>query len=358
MNMADTTHRTLIIRFSSIGDILLSSLLVRVLRTRFPGSVIDYVVKSEYADLVRHNPHLTGVIPFPMNGGLRELREMRNAIRSNRYDLIVDIHESLRSRFLCWGFPGVVRIHKRKLARFLLVNAHWDVYEWFGGAPSVAERYLEPVQRLGIANDGAGLEVFFPPTAATIAEKYLLDAGVSPRSAIIGICPSARHNNKMWIKERFAETASSLAREHQATVVLFGSGSHEKTHCQEVKSLIERQAPDVLVMNLAGQCSLLETAAMMDYCSVVVTNDTGLMHLAAARKRKVVAIFGPTAREFGFFPYGTTSTVVENTSLSCRPCTHIGLPECPQRHFKCMKDIQAAQVIAAARMLLKGSLDA
>jgi heptosyltransferase-2 len=79
------------------------------------------------------------------------------------------------------------------------------------------------------------------------------------------------------------------------------------------------------------------------------------MHIAAARKRKIVAVFGPTVREFGFFPYSTTSTVVEDNSLSCRPCTHIGLPECPKGHFKCMNSIQAAQVIEAARLLLKGS---
>jgi heptosyltransferase-2 len=96
----------------------------------------------------------------------------------------------------------------------------------------------------------------------------------------------------------------------------------------------------------------VEAAAVMDYCSLIVTNDSGLMHLGAARKKKILAIFGPTVKEFGFFPYGTRSVVVENNVVSCRPCTHVGLPECPKKHFRCMKDIKTAQVIEAAQELL------
>ena len=353
--MADTILRTLIIRFSSVGDIVLASLLIRVLRKRFPASTIDFLVKEEYADLVRHNPNISNLIEFPAKEGIAELRSVRFKIRDRSYDLLIDIHNSVRSRFVCFGHPRVIKVNKRKLARFLLVKTKWNCYDWLGGAPSVAERYLETVQRFGVENDGMGLEVFFPKHADETAERLLLDAGVKKGSVVIGICPSARHGNKMWLKERFAETASVLACEYSATVLLFGSGETEKNRCQEIKSLIEKESPGVLTLNLAGRLSLAETAAMMDRCSVVITNDSGLMHIAAARKRKVVAIFGPTVRELGFFPYGTTSAVIEDISLSCRPCTHIGLPECPKGHFKCMNDIQAAQVIDAARLLLKGS---
>lgn len=353
--MADTPHRTLIIRFSSVGDILLSSLLVRVFHKRFPDCNIDYLVKSEYADLVNHNPHLSRVIAFPAEGGFRELHQVRRTIHGAGYDLIIDIHDSLRSRYLCAGHSGVVRINKRKLARFLLVAMKWDVYEWFGGTPNVAERYLETVKRFNIDNDGNGLEVFFPPSAAEKAATLLHDAGVGNGTTIIGVCPSAKHHNKMWVKEGFARTASILAVEHHASVLLFGSGNNEEARCQEVRSIIEKESPGVVVLNLANRLSLSETAAMMDHCSIIIANDTGLMHLAAARKRREVAIFGPTVREFGFHPYGTTSTVIENMSLLCRPCTHIGLAECPEGHFKCMKDIHPSQVIAAARVLLKSS---
>lgn len=351
--MADVLHRTLIIRFSSVGDIVLSSLLLRALHKRFPECHIEYLVKAEYADLVRHNPHVSRVIEFPAGGGIRELQQIRKSLRTANYDLVIDIHDSLRSRYLCREFSNVVRIQKRKIARFLLVKTRWNVYDFFGGAPSVAERYLETVNGLGVENDGNGLEVFVPPTAVPRVEKTLLDGGIKNSTVIIGICPAARHNNKMWLKERFAETASTLAREHNAAVLLFGSSEKEEVHCEEIKSAIEQSSQDMHVLNLAGRLSLSETAAMMDRCSIIITNDSGLMHLAAARKRKVVAIFGPTVRELGFFPYGTTSTVIEDISLSCRPCTHIGLPECPKGHFKCMKNIHAAHVTDAARQLLK-----
>jgi lipopolysaccharide heptosyltransferase II len=355
--MADTIHRTLIIRLSSVGDIILSSLMVRMLRKRFPASTIDFLVKQEYADLMRYNPAISRVIEFPSDGGIADLRRVHTQIHAAPYDLLIDIHSSLRSRYLCFGHARVVRIKKRKIARFMLVKAKWDIYDWFGGAPGVAERYLETVRSLGVENDGNGLEVFFPQAAAAHAEKVLVEAGIQSQRTLIGICPSARHSNKMWLKERFAETAATLAREHRGAVLLFGSGNHEETRCQEVKTMIEQPTQGIPVLNLAGRLSLLETAAMMDRCSIVVTNDSGLMHLATARKRKVVTIFGPTVRELGFFPYGTTSTVIENISLSCRPCTHIGLPYCPKGHFKCMNDIHAVQVIDAAQVLLKPSPD-
>lgn len=351
--MVDTIHRTLIIRFSSIGDIILSSLLVRVLRKRFPSSVIDFLVKQEYADLVRYNPGISQVIEFPTNGGIAELTRLRAHVHNASYDLLIDIHDGLRSRYLCLGHPGVVRINKRKIARFLLVKAKWNVYDWFGGAPGIADRYLETVRAFGLENDGNCLEVFLPQTAVAHAESLLVEAGIQSQRTLIGVCPSAKHNNKMWLKERFAETAAVLTREQGGAVLLFGAGESEEHRCQEVKDMIEQQSPGLTVLNLAGRLSLLQTAAMMDHCSVVVTNDSGLMHLAAARKRKVVAIFGPTVRELGFFPYGTTSAVIENLSLSCRPCTHIGLPFCPKGHFRCMNEIHATQVVDAARALLK-----
>ena len=351
-NMADVIDRTLIIRFSSVGDIILSSLLLRVLQKRFPECMIDYLVKTEYSDLVRFNPNVSRVVEFPEGGGLPVLRQIRETLRATNYDLVIDIHDSLRSRYLCRELSNVVRIRKRKIARFLLVKTKWNVYEFFGGAPNVAERYIETVRGLGVENDGKGLEVFIPPTALVRVEKILQGAGIGNDGVVIGICPAAKHQNKMWLKERFAETASMLARDHNAAVLLFGSGKKEEIRCEEIKSALEKGSPDVPVLNLACLLSLPETAAMMDRCSIVITNDSGLMHLAAARKRKVVAIFGPTVRELGFFPYGTTSTVIEDISLSCRPCTHIGLPECPKGHFKCMKNISAVQVTDAARQLL------
>ncbi len=349
--MTPQPDKTLIIRFSSVGDILLSSLLLRVFRKRFPACRLDFLVKEEYAELVRHNPNLSGVIQFPVDGTFDDLKALKKKIKTTRYDLIVDIHDSLRSRYLCFGAPNVVRINKRKLARFLLVKTKLNLYPWFGDAPSVAERYIEPVAHLGVENDGRGLEIHLPETAVEKGRELMKEIAGNGQTPVIGFAPSAIHATKIWSAGGFAEVAASLATERKASVVLFGSGN-DRLRCKEIEMIIKEKASQVRVLNLAGKTSLMEAAAVMDYCALVVTNDSGLMHLAAARKRKVVAIFGPTVKEFGFFPYGTQSVVIENHDLSCRPCTSIGLPGCPKQHFRCMNEITPARVTAAGQELL------
>jgi lipopolysaccharide heptosyltransferase II len=351
--MADTIHRTLIIRFSSVGDIILSSLLVRLLRRRFPSATIDYLVKEEYAPLLQGNPHLSHLLMLPREGSLSSLRSVRHSVQQGSYDLLIDLHNSLRSRFVTFGHPRVVRINKRKLARFLLVKMKWNLYDRLGGSPSIPHRYLETVQHLGLVDDGAGLEVFVPEEATVRIGALLAEAGVQPAQPLIGVCPSARHNNKMWIKEKFADAASGLAQSLKAGILLFGSGAEEQKRCAEVAALIAQKSPSIHTVNCADRLTLQETAAAMDRCSLVITNDTGLMHLAAARKRKVIAIFGPTVRELGFFPFGTQATVLETPGLACRPCTHVGLAYCPKGHFRCMNEIDAQRVINAGQALLR-----
>jgi len=348
----ETIQRTLVIRFSSVGDVVLSSLLLRVLRRRFPMSQIDYVIKSEFADLVRHNPNVSSVIEFPTTGTFGDLVKLWRRIRRENYDLIVDIHGSVRSRFLCLGASRAVRYRKRKIARFFLVKLKWNLYRFFGGAPSVAERYVEAVKEFGVENDGSGLELFFPDDVGRSIERSLRTHGLSKQQAVIGICPSAKHNNKMWLKEGFAETAVSLARKHSAAIAILGSNGDVGRN-SEIEVMMKKTHPNINVMNLTARLSLLETAAFMDRCSIIVSNDSGLMHVAAARKRKIVAIFGPTVKELGFFPYAAPAVVIEHRGLNCRPCTHIGLPECPRGHFKCMNEISPSEVVDAANLLLR-----
>jgi len=349
----ESIHKTLVIRFSSVGDIVLSSLLVRVFHLRFPESQIDYLVKAEFADLVRYNPHISHVLEFPRGGTFSDLVNIRRRISASQYDLIIDIHDSLRSRYLCIGAKRVVRINKRKAARFMFINLKWNLYQMFGGTPSVAERYLETVWEFRAFNDNKGLEIFFPETAEDKALSLLHEAGAVPGQILIAVCPSARHFTKMWLKERFAEAAAQLSREVKAGIVILGSHGEEE-RCTDIERRIREASPETVVVNVAGRLSFPETAAMMDRCEIVITNDSGLMHIAAARKRNVVAIFGSTTKELGFYPYGTPHIVVENDSLECRPCTHIGRQSCPKGHFKCMNDIPTSRVVEAAHRLLEG----
>jgi lipopolysaccharide heptosyltransferase II len=349
--MEPLPHTTLIIRFSSVGDIVLSSLLVRAFHNRIPGCRIDVLVKREYADLVRYSPHVGRVIEFPTGGSFRDLWRLRKTLRRERYDLVLDIHDSLRSRFLCFGLNNVRRIRKRKIARFLLLRIKLDLYGLFGGAPSIALRYLEPAAGYGVTDDGGGLELHLPLEAEAAVDAALGKTGAQQSSRFVGLCPSARHRTKIWPADRFSEAAARLGRDLDAAVLLLG-GMEDRDRCAEVEEAIRRIDPARTVVNLCGQLSLVASAAAIDRCMLIVTNDSGLMHIAAARRRPVIAIFGSTVYQFGFFPFGTRHEVVEQNDLACRPCTAIGRANCPKDHFRCMLDISVDQVVTAAHRLL------
>jgi lipopolysaccharide heptosyltransferase II len=343
----DTIHKTLIIRFSSAGDIVLSTLLIRVLRKEFTDCRIDYLVKSENAGLLSGNPHLSRVITFPSGGGLRDLLALRREIREAGYDLIVDLHDSLRSRFLCWGSSRLRRVRKRKIARFLLVRFKIDVYDRFSGAPPVPERYLETVAEFGVRDDGRGLEVFPSAADTSCSSRFPF----VPSREYIGICPGARHATKRWPEDRFAELAATLAEQRHAGILLLG-GPDDVARSADVREAILRRSPQAELIDTTGTLTYMETSSLMDRCAVVIANDSALTHIAAARKRPVVALFGSTVRQFGFFPFGTRALVMEEEGLSCRPCTHIGRSSCPLGHFRCMNDITVQRVTVAALSLL------
>src|SRR5512143_1469144 len=272
--MPGTLSKTLIIRLSSVGDIVLSTPLIRGLRRHLPQAEIHYLVRSDYADLLRGNPHLSRLIEFPRGGTLDDLARLRAGIRGERYDCIVDIHGSLRSRILCRGLRNVVRIRKRALARFLLVHGKWDVYPLFGGSPPVSERYFETLEPWNITDDGEGPELFPSAEARSRAESVLLPLLRRAPGNLVGFCPSARHHTKMWPPERFAECAATVGTRHHAGIVIFGSAG-ETERCAGMAKQLAASAPSVPVLNAAGMLSLPETAAAMDHCKVIVTNDSG-----------------------------------------------------------------------------------
>ena len=280
-----------------------------------------------------------------------ELRALKRRIREQRYDAILDIHNSNRSRYLRLfsGTRHLRVVNKRAFARFMLVKfkQHW----YQNNIPSIADRYLETAKLFGVEDDGEGLEVFIPDgqssAVAGLLSKYRLDR----YEHVVGIVPVARHLTKRWLPERFVELALALTKQENTKTLFFG-GAEDVDYCGDIVQMVNSRAGWTAAESLAGAFSLLETASAFDACQLVVTNDTGLMHLAAARKRKVVGIFGSTVREFGFFPYGTENIVVERAGLPCRPCTHVGLEKCPQGHFRCMKDIQADEVYDAVQTLL------
>jgi lipopolysaccharide heptosyltransferase II len=345
--------KILIIRFSSLGDIVLTSPLIRALRTTFPAARIDFLLKSRYVDLVNFNPHLSAVVTLETSGA-EELRTLRRRIRNERYDLVLDLQNSPRSRYIRMfsGAHAVRSVDKRIFSRFCLVNLKKNFYR---GIIPVPERYLETARDFGVKDDGDGLEVFVPEDTVSTVRAAMSRCRLERYEQVVGLAPSARHATKRWPADRFIEAGIRCAKEFRAKILLFG-GKEDREFCGDCAQLINAGAGGSVAENFAGVLSLLETPEALGYCTLVISNDTGMMHLAASRKRKIVAIFGPTVGEFGFLPFRTDSIVFEQQGLSCRPCSHIGRETCPEGHFRCMKDTTVDQVMAAAKTLCEGGM--
>jgi lipopolysaccharide heptosyltransferase II len=345
----DISNKTLIIRFSSIGDILLASPLLRVLRKRLPSSQIDFVIRKDYADLVRYNPNLNHIYELDAQGGFKELQKLKEKVRSENYDLIIDIHNSLRSRYIRFfsGAKNIVVINKRICLRTILVKFKKNFYR---NIISVADRYIEPVESYNIKNDEQGLDLYISNEIISQVSERLRLFKLQRDENVIGFCPSAKHATKRWPAERFIEVGIRLVDEQRAKIFLFG-GVNDTVLCSSIADGINKKFNVEQAVNFSGQVTLLETAALMRYCDIVITNDSGLMHLAAAMKKKLVAIFGSTVREFGFFPTGTDHIVVERKGLYCRPCSPIGRRICPEGHFRCMNEIQVEDVLTSVRSI-------
>ena len=336
-------NKTVVFRLSSIGDIVLTSPLLRVLRgAAGPKTRIDFVVKKEFAELVKFSHRLSVVHELDDSRGFPALQELKETLRAEQYDLVIDLHSSLRTIYLrnfC-NTKEVLTIDKRLYERWQLVHFKRNIY---GENVHVADRYIESVKDFGVSNDGKGLELFIPDEIQFGVSGKMAKLRLNEFEKVLGVCPGAKHFTKRWQKEKFAEVCGKIAKEYRAKVLVFGGGE-DKEDGDGIVSHVNRNVSADAAVNFAGAMSLLEVAAAMEFCDVVLTNDTGLMHIACARQRKVVAVFGSTVKEFGFAPYGTESVVIENRSLGCRPCSHIGRSECPKGHFRCMSEISADEV--------------
>jgi len=306
--------KILIIRLSSIGDILLTTPLIRTLRKQNTDAQIDFVIKGEFFELLKNNPHLSNLYRYSKKSS--ERKELFKVLKSNDYDLAIDLQNNNRSDEITSKLScRVVWFKKNHLKKFLLVNFKINLLKNY---PSIPVRYA---QAAGLKLDDEGLEFY---------SDEIADDRLNMNEKFIGLCPGAKHFTKRWPEKYFIELSKKLEAEGYR-VVLFG-GPEEI----EVCSNIERQLSNPL--NLCNQ-SLLKTAASMKMCKLVYTNDSGTMHLACAVNVPVIAFFGSTVKEFGFFPYKANSIELEVEKLHCRPCTHIGRKHCPLIHFKCMKEI-------------------
>ena len=335
-------RKILLIRLSSIGDIILTTPLLRVLKTRYPECELHYITRKEFSELLRDDPMVDRLISIDVAGGRSAMRALNLELMDQRYDAVLDLHNNFRSRILRNGLSSRLHlIDKRSLRRLLLTQLHVNTFKEITPVP---ERYIETARRYGVLPDAFGPRLHPTEAQRASARTKLREAGADVADGFVGLCPGAMHFTKRWPEERFVELARMLTARGER-LLLFG-GSQDSI----VAEMIARTAPRSIV-DLTGRLSLMETAAAMEHCRVVIANDSGLMHMATAVRRPVVALFGSTVREFGFFPYNSPAVILETHGLRCRPCSHIGLPHCPKRHFACMREITPEQVVDAVDAL-------
>lgn len=315
----------LIIRFSSIGDIVLTTPVVRAIKNKFPNSEVHFVTKRAFIDLVQYNPYVDKV--FLLDESLSRLAA---ALRSEKYTHIIDLHHNLRTTILKLKLIRVKSFTFRKLnfIKWVYIRTKWQVMPPI----HIVDRYLKSVEPLDVHNDGQGLDFFLPPNFK-IPDKKIPSLF---RADYIAIVVGAKHFTKRIPQHRVVELCKSI----KMPIVLLGG--------PEDNGLGEAVAAQsgLHVFNACGKLTLLESAAVIKDAKVVITSDTGLMHIAAAFKRNIISIWGNTTPELGMYPYysGDQSRIFEVSGLSCRPCSKIGYEKCPKGHFKCMEDIDYSAI--------------
>ncbi len=329
--------KILIVRLSSLGDVVLTTPVMANLKAAWPQAHISMLVKEKFSDVFIGNTDLDEVLVFEKHG----LWGWVKKIREQKYDLYIDLHSTLRSGLI--GFfskiPRRIRYNKKTWQRRLLV---WFKWESCSLGKNVSERYLACLEKLPIPVERRQL-VLRVSQKERLSEAWEKRLGTGP---LIGVAPGAAHATKRWLPENFAAAADELAghmggERERACIVLLGAASDQKAAWDVLRYV---HGP---VQDLTGQTSLKELILIAEKCSMILTNDSGVLHVAAALNAPAVAVFGPTVKAFGFFPESDGVRVVENNGLSCRPCTLHGSKQCPRGHFKCMKDISIQQVVGA-----------
>jgi lipopolysaccharide heptosyltransferase II len=322
----------LLVRFSSIGDVLLTTPLVRALRRRHPEARLVYVTKRAMAPLVADNPHLSQVVTLEPDEPVRHLAARLRPLGATHG---LDLHGSLRSLAL----RALVRTHwhgygKRKLARSLLIAIKIDAY---GARVPVAERYFAAARGLDVRADGGPPEFHLGAGATARADAWLAQRGLAGGSVrLVALAPGAAHATKRWPVAHWIALADRLRGAGFAPIVV--GGPDDRGIARQLAAHAE---------SAAGECSLQETGALLARAAACVANDTGVMHMATAVGTPVVALFGPTVEQFGFFPYSPRALVLQR-ALECRPCSAMGGARCPLGHHRCLIDITPEDVLRAA----------
>jgi ADP-heptose:LPS heptosyltransferase len=323
--------KVLIIRFSSIGDIVLTTPVVRCLKQQLENVEVHYLVKKSFSSIVESNPYIDKVHVLE-----DDLKQTIESLKKENFNYIIDLHHNLRTWKVKHALKNVPAFSFNKLnyEKWLLtafkINRLPKVH--------IVDRYMFTVRPFEVRNDHKGLDYFIPEKDVLSIEQLPL----SHRFGFIGIVIGAAHNTKKLPLHKLKELCTRI--DHP--IILLG-GPEDKNHGDEIASV-----DTIKVWNACGRFNINQSADLVRKSKLIITHDTGLMHIAAAFKKPIISVWGNTVPEFGMAPYFGRSEIksskFEILNLSCRPCSKIGYKKCPRGHFKCMElhDMESVKKIA------------
>ena len=325
--------KLLIIRFSSIGDIVLATPVIRAVKQQL-GAEVHCLTKRGFRGILDANPYIDKVYAIDS-----KVSEVMAELKREDYDYVVDLHNNLRSAQVKWGLKArPFSFDKINWEKWLIVNLKVNRLPDL----HIVHRYMATVGSLGVKYDGQGLDYFIPPEDEVDVGNLLTTNVLAPRQEVpryIAFVIGAAHNTKRLPTDRII----SICRQSALPVLLLG-GPGEAEEGRQIADAAGGQA-----MNLCGLFNLNQSASVVRQAFKVISHDTGLMHIAAAFGKDILSVWGNTIPEFGMYPFYpdgvSRNATFEVKGLSCRPCSKIGFQECPKGHFRCMQDIPVEAIV-------------
>ena len=323
--------KILIIRFSSIGDIVLTTPVIRCVKQQLPGTEIHFAVKKAFLPIVESNPYIDKIHLLE-----DDLKDLTRKLKAEKFDFIIDLHKNLRS----WQIRSALKVPsacfpKINIQKWLLTRLKIDIMP----DVHIVDRYFKAVAPLGVSNDFKGLDYFIPAK-----EEFNLDSLPEKfRGGYTVFVIGAKHATKRLPEPKIID----ICKKMDSPVLLLG-GPEDAPVADRISA-----SCGPLVLSMCGKISLNRSASLVQQARVVITHDTGLMHIAAAFRKKIISIWGNTVPKIGMYPYmpgdEINSIIIEVKGLKCRPCSKLGYDRCPRGHFKCMEGIEVDEVVSSQR---------
>jgi ADP-heptose:LPS heptosyltransferase len=324
--------KVLIIRFSSIGDIVLTTPVIRCLRKKYPAADIHFLTKKGFSGILHTNPYIDTVHSLE-----RDMNVTIEVLKNEQFDYIIDLHHNLRTLRIKRALKEVpfYSFNKLNTRKWIYTSLKINILP----AKHIVDRYMEAVKALEVVNDGLGLDYFIP------GNEKVKDSDIpfSHSQGYIAIAIGAAHFTKKLPVDKLKQLCSEI----NYPIILLG-GKEDDNNGAEIAKI-----DPVKIYNASGKFSLNESADIIRKSKLVISHDTGLMHIAAAFKKNIFSVWGNTVPSFGMYPYLTSYEVFQVNKLWCRPCSKIGFDKCPLGHFKCMREISILTIVENVNRFLK-----